>query len=552
MDIKPIQIDDPNESMGRMLQNAMLMDKLGAGRREREQNALRSRAFAENTQNGVVNDAGVIDFLAKNNGGSAINDHRESVGRQAHLAGQTEHEKMLSEKVRHDATGSFLKNSREMLSGVSDDIKVGPMQKLKMFELLHDDLTTLTGSEERAAQVLGQRVAQLKQAVAGGDASWKQYLANERMGVDKASEQYNTMVNQGPQQVMVQSSRHGVHPPTPVATFKNGVDPRTQYVQAQTNARTAITEGGKDTRLTRTFGQQDVSREDTQGFQAGMQGARFGQQDKTNRNAILARKEAAAEAARVATAKVEHDIKVKADQKRIADTSIAASIIATKLRTRFPEFNIGGVHGAEGDAGWIAVNAMPPVRGGPNKQEWALFKRELEKEGYHFIQGAEGRRSYAVPAGRLDLKTTRDSIKPSATKPPKLVVDPNNRLVEAKVGQEVRGANQSTKTPKRPDFDKRAREAVKMRMSSGMFRPRTAGDLEMATVEAYNDAVAKHNQMTGDNVPFSVPTERTGPGYTTSWGNLSSDAIKWNEWVQKERLRQSQIRKNNAAAERGK
>lgn len=195
VDIKPIQIDDPNESMGRMLNNAFLMDKIGAGRIEREQNAMLNRVARENTDpTGKTNWDKVRYGLAQNNQGAYIPTLDKQRGEVDHLASQTKAQEASALASKHKALGDYLNTRKEFTLGLSDDPAVGLPQYEKILNETLPIFAEVAGPE-RAAALHAQDLAAAKQAAATG--KWGQYRSYTQNGAKVASEQHVIQTNAG-------------------------------------------------------------------------------------------------------------------------------------------------------------------------------------------------------------------------------------------------------------------------------------------------------------------------------------------------------------------
>lgn len=234
MDIKPIQIDDPNESMGRMLQNAMLMEKLGAGRRE-QRDIDETNAFLKQyiRQDGSLDLPGFKYGAAQAGRGALIAGVEKSQSEIANINSQVESHKASALASRHKALGEYLGYRREFTQGLSDDPAVGLQQYEKILNDTLPIFAEAAGNPERAAALHAQDLAAAKQAAATG--KWGQYRSYTQLGAKDASERHTTLVNEVGGQKLVSTNKFGTDPNTKVIG---------QYGAAPKSAGTTINVGG--------------------------------------------------------------------------------------------------------------------------------------------------------------------------------------------------------------------------------------------------------------------------------------------------------------------
>lgn len=214
MDLKPLQIPDPMESFGRVMQNALIADKLSASADEREQNALANRIMkAAVNPDGTTNRNKYRYDMAQAGRGTALADQDKTWAEVDNQVSQAESHRASALKAQHDALGKYLSDSREFLRSVSDDPTIGLPQYEAILHTTQPLLASLAG-EERAAAIHQQRLAAAKQAASTG--GWKQYRSFEQLGAKDASERHTTLISEMGGQKLVSTNKYGDDPNTKV------------------------------------------------------------------------------------------------------------------------------------------------------------------------------------------------------------------------------------------------------------------------------------------------------------------------------------------------
>lgn len=495
-----IKLDDPLERYGNFLKVQHLNDEIRAARRVED----RSNRLGAALKKGGGKRAETRNALIDDGLGDLVPDFDESQAKIDKLGAETKHAEMQATETRGKAIAQRLDMLRDnMLRGVPKNKSGLPMMQKFYDALAADDVVGpyFTGQLKWDPNYSKKTAAD---AAAKGDAAFASYVFGEGM----------SLKNQRDQQIKILEEQG-----------------RNARNAADIHSREGIASAGRAS-------QQSIAA-------AGNQ----------SREGIAARGVASHEA----LAKLGFDFKRWQNDERYATDMMTRGRVASQiLKKEFPWINVGTIgkrsleeqqklwDGAGHDPRYAAkpgtslhgMGAAIDFGHGLNisKEQIAKLKNratELGIELYDESGSPNGAHQHGTIVSPPDLPTLRRMLNGND----QLVVDPTNHLVPRVAGQAVRGA-----AVKPPNFQNQAiAEFDRLYKDVGLF----IGNRMATDVEKKKKIAQIREEL---NTQWEVENGLRAPGPDVqgddSW--TAEDLSKAVDWLQQERLRSSQINRNNA------
>lgn len=214
-EVPTLKLNDPADQFGKVLNNAMLMEKMGEASRTRQRNAMLDTAMKSSMgADGRPDQTKLYRYLAENDMGSAIPGQMEDFAKVGKLQSEAGNIDAEAAKRKVEARGLFLKNFRDRLSGVAT-----PEQYKAALGEVKSDLVGLQLADDVKATAFVQNLnKELDHAVTTG--TWEKFRADQRLGAEKAAERHFIEVNSGGQVDVMAMDKYGDGPATSIANKK--------------------------------------------------------------------------------------------------------------------------------------------------------------------------------------------------------------------------------------------------------------------------------------------------------------------------------------------
>lgn len=196
----PIKLDDPMESMGKVLTNAMMMEKMGAAGQTRRENEMVNRVARE--ANG--DRAKMRASLTSGGGYTALAGQEKGWREQDELDSKISKEKATATKTQADALNEFNKGIRFATEGVETIEDFGP----RYAQIYQSPLAlAVFGSEDEAKKAFTSDITEAATAAKNG--TFKQWLTTRKLGAEKALENHFQLVKEKDAQRLVGTNKYG-------------------------------------------------------------------------------------------------------------------------------------------------------------------------------------------------------------------------------------------------------------------------------------------------------------------------------------------------------